>query len=150
MAGEALYRPVIAVDSGTPRVWSARGGVIDSTSSSAARRARELEHEFQTRATAWRSATAHLSSVADKAADPNYHRIIAMGRDALRPIFKDMQREPDHWFWALRIITGADPVSSGIRGDMQAMTDAWLGWAEEEGLLETDVTYQDLPQAATG
>lgn len=81
----------------------------------------------------WREATADLSSLSAIVNDDAYKRIIGMGLPALPLIFVEMQREPDFWFDALRSITGIgddeDPVRPEDRGNLQAMTSAWLEWA---------------------
>ena len=59
---------------------------------------------------------------------PAYQQIIGMGTPALPLIFQELQREPDHWFWALGAITGENPVPEEDAGDLDAMTDAWLSW----------------------
>jgi hypothetical protein len=38
--------------------------------------------------------------------------------------------EPDQWFWALKAITGEDPVRDEDRGDVVAMAKSWLDWAK--------------------
>ncbi len=64
---------------------------------------------------------------------PAYQQIIGMGDRALPLIFKDLRREPDHWFWALQAITGENPVSEQNAGDLEAMTGDWLVWASTHG-----------------
>jgi hypothetical protein len=41
---------------------------------------------------------------------PAYQRIIEMGQPVMPLIFRELEREPDHWFWALQSITGENPV----------------------------------------
>ncbi|MCS6976086.1 MAG: hypothetical protein NZM31_03620 [Gemmatales bacterium] len=81
----------------------------------------------------WKEATRFTSSITEMAMHPAYQQIIGMGREALPLIFEELRREPDHWFWALRAITGEDPVAPEDRGKLSAMTAAWLRWAEEHG-----------------
>jgi len=59
-----------------------------------------------------------------------------MGDAALPLIFQELRREPDHWFWALKAITGEDPVAESDRGRLDKMTTAWLKWAEQNGYWE--------------
>jgi len=56
-----------------------------------------------------------------------------MGPAALPLIFKELRREPDHWFWALKAITNKDPVPEDHRGRMKLMAEDWLRWAEQNG-----------------
>jgi hypothetical protein len=74
-----------------------------------------------------------MSSTAEMIAHPAYQQIIGMGHAALPLIFAELRREQDQWFWALKSITGADPVATKDRDDMEAMTGAWLAWAKDRG-----------------
>ena len=42
--------------------------------------------------------------------------------------------EPDHWFPALKSISGEDPVPPEDRGKVRRMTKAWLAWGEKQSL----------------
>ena len=64
---------------------------------------------------------------------PSYQRIIGMGETAIPMILNELDRRPDHWFWALYAITGADPVSKSTRGILSEMSKAWLEWGRESG-----------------
>ena len=64
---------------------------------------------------------------------PAYQQIIGMGEYALPLIFQALQREPDHWFWALGAITGENPVPDAHAGDLDAMTSDWLSWGDAHG-----------------
>jgi hypothetical protein len=64
---------------------------------------------------------------------PSYQRIIGMGGRAVPFILRAMENEgndPDHWFWALEMITGADPVPVDAYGDTVRMAQAWFDWAK--------------------
>lgn len=82
----------------------------------------------------WKAGTAPLSSATEMAMHPAYQQIIGLGRDAVPLLLRELQREPDHWFWALKAITGVDPVEPRQRGQIREMTEAWLRWAREQGL----------------
>jgi hypothetical protein len=66
---------------------------------------------------------------------PAYQEIIGMGRDALPLILFELERKVDHWFWALRSITGIDPVRPEHRGDLNAMAADWIRWGSNQGIL---------------
>ena len=83
----------------------------------------------------WRAARLMISSLTEMAMLPEYQRIIGMGRRALPLILAELERQPDHWFWALRAITGEDPVSADARGNVREMADAWIEWGQENGIL---------------
>jgi len=83
---------------------------------------------FQSLVQRWKRETAHVSNIGKKALHPAYQEIIGMGNAAIPLLLAEMRREPDDWFWALRAITGADPVPAESRGNVQEMSDAWLRW----------------------
>ena len=69
------------------------------------------------------------------ATHPAYQQIIGMGKEAIPLILEELQREEDHWFWALKAITGEDPVPGKDWGKIQAMRAAWLAWGRSRRLL---------------
>jgi hypothetical protein len=83
----------------------------------------------------WESTTAHLSSITESAMHPAYQQIIGMGPIAIPLILVEMARKPGHWFWALKAITGEDPVIPEQRGRIKQMTEAWLRWGKERGYI---------------
>lgn len=84
--------------------------------------------QFDKLVTKWHEETNHLSSLTDIVLNFNYQRIIGMGPAALPFIFEELRRNGGHWFWALRAITGEDPVAPQDRGSMLSMKNAWLEW----------------------
>jgi hypothetical protein len=94
-----------------------------------------LQERFQSLVAEWQEETRYLSSTTQIAIHPAYQRIIGMGPDALPLIFRQMQRAPGHWFWALKAITGEDPVMPGHAGSLPEMTRDWLRWAREHSYL---------------
>jgi hypothetical protein len=62
-----------------------------------------------------------------------YQKIIGLGAAAVPLLLAELRREPDDWFWALHAVTGADPVPEANRGNLPAMTEAWLQWGREKG-----------------
>jgi len=89
--------------------------------------------KFRALATTWRNETQALSSVTQMAMHPAYQQIIKMGPIVIPLIFRELRDKPDHWFWALKAITGVDPVKSSERGRVKQMATAWLRWAKEQG-----------------
>jgi hypothetical protein len=74
-----------------------------------------------------------LSSITAKAMHPAYQQIIGMGPAAIPLILRDLQRRPDHWFWALTAMTGEDPVPPEDAGDMRKMAEAWIQLGRARG-----------------
>ncbi len=83
----------------------------------------------------WNQERGITSSITEMAMCPSYQRIIAMGEGRAVPlILRQLEKEgddPDHWFWALRFLTGENPVPSEFRGNMKIMAKTWLEWARD-------------------
>ena len=81
----------------------------------------------------WQKERGATSSITAMAMCPSYQRIMTMAAaEVVVPlILRQMESEgdePDMWFWALRILTSADPVADDDRGDIVRMAQAWLNW----------------------
>lgn len=94
----------------------------------------QTERDFEILAAAWRNERGFTSSVIEMAMIPTYQHIIGMGPAALRWILADLKQTHDHWFWALKSIARFDPVPPRDRGNVAAMTKAWIEWGEKRGL----------------
>lgn len=95
----------------------------------------ELTSQFSSLAEQWRRETGMFSSITQMVIHPAYQRIIGMGTRAIVPILRDLQRRPDHWFWALTYITGENPVPRESVGNLRQMADAWLEWGRRRGYI---------------
>lgn len=93
----------------------------------------DLTTKFSHLAQSWHNDTAHLSSVHAMARHPAYQEIINMGPEVVPLILQEMQRKPDHWFWALHAITGEDPAPKG--STVREATQAWINWGKNQDLL---------------
>ena len=91
---------------------------------------------FHTLKEKWENETAFLSSITEIATHPAYQQIIGMGPIAIPFILLEMHKFQGHWFWALKSITGEDPVPSESRGRINEMTEAWINWGMEQRYLE--------------
>ncbi len=85
----------------------------------------------------WQRERGSTSSITAMAMCPSYQRIMTMaGAEVVVPlILRQMESEgdePDMWFWALRILTNADPVADDDRGDIVRMAQAWLNWGRDQ------------------
>lgn len=81
----------------------------------------------------WKSETLHISSITESAMHPYYQRIIGMGEKVVPLLLLQLEKQPDQLFWALKAITGNDPVQPNQRGKMKEMAQAWLKWGKENG-----------------
>jgi len=83
----------------------------------------------------WEKETAMLSSITEIAMHPAYQQIIGMGPSAIPLILNEMQITPGLWFWALKSISGEDPVSKEHIGNVKEMTEDWLTWGRRHVYL---------------
>ena len=100
----------------------------------------ELEATFNELVKIWRKETGFHSNDYFIVNHPAYQQIIEMGEAVLPLIFREMETNGGHWFWALRAITGANPepppkkLPAGWVGlDIKAIYKAWLQWGREQG-----------------
>ena len=84
----------------------------------------------------WRDQTAHLSSITAKAMTPPYQEIIGMGKPALPLILNELKERPVHLFWALRAISGTNPVEPEDRGHIDKMREVWIEWGRKNKIIE--------------
>jgi hypothetical protein len=94
-----------------------------------------VAERFATLSAEWKEATAIESSTTAMVAHPAYQAIIALGPPVVPLLLRDLEREPTHWFEALRAITGEDPVPRDCWGRIPAMAAAWLAWGRQRGLM---------------
>ena len=82
----------------------------------------------------WRRETRSLSVLIKMVTHPAYQEIIGIGMDAVPLILRELRKRPAHWFWALRAITGEDPVPDGA--DFHGAVRAWLLYGRMHGYLD--------------
>jgi hypothetical protein len=93
----------------------------------------DLEQQFLRLVEIWRKATQYTSSMSDLVNHPAYQQIIGLGQPAIPLLLRELERDPDYWFAALRALTGVDPVPAASRGNLARMAEAWLAWGRQEG-----------------
>lgn len=92
-----------------------------------------LEQKFERLVKCWREENRFTSSMTKLIMHHAYQQIIGMGPAAVPLIFRELQRSPDYWFWALTAITGDNPVRPEDAGNVEKMTQAWLEWGKQHG-----------------
>lgn len=91
---------------------------------------------FQALKELWHRELSSSSSTTVICNHPAYKEIIAMGHEAVVYMLEDMiQNGPDHWFVALYLITGANPVPDEHCGNFPKMTTDWIDWGRNHGYL---------------
>ena len=93
-----------------------------------------VEAAFRWLSQKWLAETRFQSSLTRITSHPAYVAIVDLGYAAVPFILRELEARPNHWFAALREITGADPVQPPERGNVKAMANAWLIWAKETGI----------------
>jgi hypothetical protein len=95
----------------------------------------KVDDVFRKLVAEWKAAVAPLSSTTARVNHPAYQKIIALGQAAIPLLLRELQEQPNHWFAALRALTGADPVEPSDRGKVGPMADAWLRWGKTNAYL---------------
>jgi hypothetical protein len=93
-----------------------------------------IEQRFEELASKWRKETELYSSIARICEHPAYQEIIQMGEPVIPFILRDLQKELNHWFWALVQITKANPVSEHT-SSIKEMADDWIQWGKDKGYI---------------
>ena len=108
-----------------------------------------VKSTFDELAEIWKADTALLSSVYQKALHPAYQRIIGLGEPVVPILLDALARgDYDEWYWALRAITGEDPVSDSVRGNVEQMAEAWMQWGKKKG-CRSSLTRPTNPDSQT-
>ena len=94
---------------------------------------RSIEQQFFELAQSWKSDTLLLSSATDIVTHSAYQRIIGMGEKIVPLILRELQDDPNHWFWALKAITGENPAPPEYAGKIKEIAACWLKWGQERG-----------------
>ncbi|MBI4389801.1 MAG: hypothetical protein HY580_06430 [Nitrospinae bacterium] len=95
-------------------------------------RQNRLEECFNSLVSKWKSDTAFQSSISQMVDHPAYQEIIGLGEEVVPLLIRELKQNPDHWFVALKRITGEDPVDIGQRGNFDEMVRAWIGWGNRK------------------
>ena len=94
-----------------------------------------IEQRFRRLEAQWKADTEFLSDAGRIVTHPAFKAIIALGVEVVPIMVRDLQERPSLWVWALPEITGVNPVAATDGGNIRKMTDAWLKWARDQGLL---------------
>ena len=81
----------------------------------------------------WKVGRGHSSKLKDLAMHSAYQQIIRMGERAIPLLIEEMKERPDQWDWALRTITGTDPVPREWWGKLKDIAAAWVAWGRDRG-----------------
>jgi len=86
--------------------------------------------EFSRLVDLWHEDIRFSSSVDEIERSRYYVQILKGGGEVVPFIIEELKKEPDFWFSALEMITGANPVPEDAEGDLYAMSEYWIEWFE--------------------
>jgi hypothetical protein len=118
-----------------PVVNDVQSGIIIIEAQKTPEEKAALKAEFTRLTEEWKSQRGATSFASEIAMLPAYQRILTMGQDALPWILEELERELDHWFWALGSISGENPVPAESEGKMKEMARIWLEWGRKKGYV---------------
>lgn len=95
-----------------------------------------IEEKFAVLANRWHDETDFLSSPSRITDNDTYLLITSMGKQVIPLILEDLKERGGHWYRALRVLSGEDPVPLEARGDVAQMKRSWIKWGRERGYIE--------------
>ena len=93
----------------------------------------KLNTEFDSLVNKWRDETFFISSLGKQFTHPAYVRIMAMGKEGLPLVLRELQNSNDNWFYALKFMAGED-AATGIENFDDAKA-AWLEWGYKHNYI---------------
>jgi hypothetical protein len=94
-----------------------------------------IQLKFQLLAEKWKEESRFLSFVRQRTQLVTYQAIIDMGKPVIPCILAEIQVQPNHWFAALKQLTGINPILPEHRGNLIAMTNDWLLWGKKNLII---------------
>jgi hypothetical protein len=96
---------------------------------------RRLDRKFNMLKTVWENDTLFSSSITEVTNHPAYHSVIKLGKEVVPLIIEDLQTTNNHWFYALEILTGENPIRPNHRGNIELMKNDWVEWANRRNVI---------------
>jgi hypothetical protein len=93
----------------------------------------ETNRVFQRLAEEWKASRGPATTVRMMTQHAAYKAIIGLGELAVPLLLEELDREPDHWFAAVRAITSVNPVCPEDQGDLEKMAKPWIEWGRANG-----------------
>jgi hypothetical protein len=93
-----------------------------------------VQEKFQRLKAEWLSGIGSTSSMTDMILHTAYQQIIGIGPAAIPLLLRELEAEPQHWFWALTAITSQNPAADAKTVDDAAR--AWLQWGRQQSHFE--------------
>ncbi|GDX46198.1 hypothetical protein LBMAG24_15260 [Bacteroidota bacterium] len=92
---------------------------------------KQLSEKFDLYSGIWKTETMFSSNSSEITNNSAYRCIIGLGKDIIPFIIEDLKQSENHWFNALELLTGENPIKSEHRGIINLMKSDWLNWAEK-------------------
>lgn len=94
-----------------------------------------VEDQFIYLTKSWKNETMMSSITADKIKNLNYQTIIGLGvtfkEKIIYLILMDLEEDVEYWHYALKSITGDNPVPKGMANDLDTVRRYWLAWGKD-------------------
>ena len=90
----------------------------------------ELQLEFTSLKDKWINETLIVSDPTELYSNENYQKIISLGDDIIPLLIKDMYNFKGDWSYALKKITGDNPVKKESKGKIDEIKKDWIDWYE--------------------
>lgn len=94
-----------------------------------------LKEYFESLKYLWLEETKYSSNIYLTTNHPAHLTILQLGEQVLPLLIDDLQKNNNHWFITLNKITGVNPVPPEHAGDVEAMRNDWIIWAEENNII---------------
>jgi hypothetical protein len=94
-----------------------------------------IENRFELLKNDWVRETRFNNSLSEINESEALRSIISLGPSVVPFILKDLRDSPKHWFYALRSLTGANPIKKSDAGNLVKMQAAWFNWAAKKGIV---------------
>jgi hypothetical protein len=95
---------------------------------------KQLGTKFDLYSGIWKTETMFSSNSSEITNNSAYRSIIGLGKDIIPFIIEDLKQSENHWFYALELLTGENPIKSEHRGIINLMKSDWLNWAKKGAL----------------
>ena len=92
---------------------------------------RDLSIEMDELIKQWHAETFLMSSVEDMTRVESYRKILEFGHAGLQYVIGDIEKNPSMLMLVAEEICGESPITDAIRGDVRAMSGAWVGWYQK-------------------
>ena len=92
---------------------------------------KQLGTKFDLYSGIWKTETMFSSNSSEITNNSAYRSIIGLGKDIIPFIIEDLKQSENHWFYALELLTGENPIKSEHRGIINLMKSDWLNWAKK-------------------